>query len=324
MSVTLRLGPCPVAIAASAVAFPPDAIDTPTLVARLTPGLSDERRAAMLAWVDGDIGVRSRAHLAPGADPIGPAVEAARAALAGFADEVGALVLATSTASRWTTAESARVAAAIGLEAAFFDVRSGCTAGLWALVEGARLTRDTGRPILVVGVDSFSRAFAPGERTLPLAMGDGAAALVLRPAERGGIVRAVLGGRPALVELATVRAGLPPRDGEAFVLGGDPELFARAADEALIDALAALHEVDPLPADTLIVPHVSRAATARRLGERVRRPVYSEGFAAHGSLGAASLMVALHRLGSRPGPLALVSAGGGLSYGGVLWQLARA
>lgn len=324
MSVTLQLGPCPVAIAASAVAFPPDPIDTPALVARLTPGLDEARRAALLAWVEREIGVRRRAHLAAGADPTGLAVEAARAALAAWAPEarasgIGAIILATSTASRWTTAESARVAAALGFEGAFVDVRSGCTGGLWALVEGARLARDGGRPILVIGADSFSRAFPAGERTLPLALGDGAAALVLTPAERGGIARAVFGGRPALVDLATVGAALPPREGEAFTLGGDAESFARAAEEALGHALEAL---GPLPDEACIAAHVARAATARRIAERWDRTVYDDGFVAHGSLGAASLMVALHGLrGARRGPVALVSSGGGLSYGGVLWDL---
>lgn len=276
-----------------------------------------DRRDALLAHYIHELGVFSRGHLAPGSDPLELALRAARDALAEASLPVSAIVLATSTASRWTTAESARLANALGLDLAFFDLRSGCTGGLWALIEGARLARDTGTAILVVGCDSFSRAFPPNERLLPLAMGDGAAALILAPAARGGLVRAVMGGAPAHVDLATVRAPLPPTDLTSFVLSGDPEPFANAAEAALE---AALHALDPSAAT--LVPHVGRITTARRLGDRFDRPLFVDGFTQHGNLGAASLLTALHLArASMSGDLALASAGGGLSYGAALWRL---
>ena len=318
MTPSLTLGPCPTRIVASATAFPP-AIATPTLFDRLTPTLPAERRAALLDHYMRELGVTSRGHLAPGSDPLELPLRAARDALAQASISIAAIVLATSTASRWTTAESARLANALGLDVAIFDIRSGCTGGLWALVEGARLARDTGAAILVVGSDSFSRAFPPHERLLPLAMGDGAAALVLAPASHGGLLRAVMGGAPAHVDLATVRAPLPPTALDTFVLSGDPEPFAIAAETALEAALRALDLSAP---DTVVVPHVGRITTARRLGQRFDRPVFVEGFTRHGNLGAASLLTALHLLSSRPEPatFALASAGGGLSYGAASWH----
>ncbi len=318
MTPSLTLGPCPARIIASATAFPP-AIDTATLFEALTPTLPADRRAALLDHYTRELGVLSRGHLPAGADPLELPLRAARDALAETpSTKIAAVILATSTASRWTTAESARLANALGLDVAFFDVRSGCTGGLWALIEGARLARDTGAPILVVGCDSFSRAFSPHERLLPLAMGDGAAALVLAPATDGGLLRAVMGGAPAHVDLATVRAPLPPVDLTSFVLSGDPEPFAHAAEAALVAALNALD-----PSDALIAPHVGRITTAHRLGQRFDRPVFVDGFTQHGNLGAASLITALHLLSRRAEPalVALASAGGGLSYGAALWRL---
>jgi len=317
---SLSLGPCPTAIVASAAAFPDGAVANPALLERLAPGLPDARRAALLAHLESDLGVASRAHLAPDADPLALPTRAARDALAQADRDVCAVLVATSTPSRWTTAESARLSSALDLDVAFVDLRSGCTGGLWALVEGARLCRDTGGAVLIVGSDSFSRAFPPGERLLPFAMGDGAAALVLAPTDGDqGLVRATFGGLPALVDLATVTARLPPTGAEPFTLSGDPEPFAAAAEVALAASLEALA---PAPG-SLLVPHVSRLATARRLGARFALEVFADGFIGHGNLGAASLITALHLLRSRPGPtmLALASAGGGLSFGGALWRL---
>jgi len=329
MTPSLTLGPCPALIVGSGAAFPADPIDNASLLTRLAPGLPTARRDALLAHLDGELGVTSRAHLQPGSDPLILATRAARQALAEASTyEPRAILLATSTASRWTTAESARLANALGLAVAFCDLKSGCTGGLWALIEAARLARDSAAPVLVVGCDSFSRAFPAGERLLPFAMGDGAAALVVAPGGDAGLLRAAIGGEPRHVDLATVAARLPPATpSEPFALSGDPEPFARAAESALGAAINALPD---RPADTLLVPHVSRLATARRLAAATGLACFTAGFTAHGNLGAASLLVALHLIRAQrlrsPSPLAqhvlLASAGGGLSYGAALWRFA--
>lgn len=330
MKTSLTLGPCPVSILSSAVAFPSPALETAELLERLAPDLPAPRREALQSHLAGEIGVATRAHLAPGADPLTLPIDAARRALETSGADVAALLLATSTPTRWTTAESARVAQALGADVAICDLRSGCTGGLWALVEGARLARDAGAPTLVVACDSFSRAFSPNERMLPIAMGDGAAALVLaspqiQRAPPLGLVRAAFGAAPQLVDSATVRARLPPAvPPEDFVLSGDPEPFALATEAAL---LSAIESVAP-PPDALLVPHVGRLATAHRLASRTGLDVYTDGFTRHGNLGAASLITALHMLigALRSGrPVAqhvvLASAGGGLSFGAALWRL---
>jgi len=356
---SLTLAACPVTILGSGVAFPPHPTDNATLLTRLMPDLPPDRRDALLAHLENELGVTSRAHLGPDVDPLTLAIAASCAALSEAQSQsprrspvpVAAILLATSTASRWTTAESARLAAALGLAVAFCDLRSGCTGGLWALIEGARLARDIAAPVLVVGCDSFSRAFPPGERMLPFAMGDGAGAIVLAPPTSSdsseGLLGAVIGGQPAHVDLATVRAHLPPRTpAEPFVLGGDPEPFARAAEAALtasidsldsLDSLDALDSIDsiasiasaPIPGSSVLVPHVSRLGTARRLAAHAGLPFFAAGFSGHGNLGAASLLVAMHLLRKEslrsPGSVAehvlLASAGGGLSFGAAWWRL---
>lgn len=319
---TLELGPCPVQIAASASAFPPDVEDTATLLARIAPEVPEARRLALVQHFDAQIGVQTRAHLREG-HALDLAVRAARQALdQSSAGPPCAVVVATSTPSRWTAAESALVARALDLSCAFLDVRSGCTGGLHAIVTAARLVRDAGRPVLVVGADAFSLTFG-SDRVLPVSMGDGAGALVLAPCEDGsvGIVRALFGGAPDLVDLATVPATLPlaALAPDTFQLRGDPETFSAAAEDALGLALDALAP----PADAWVVVHTGRAATARRVASRVGREPFLDVLTKRGNVGAATLFVALDllRADASCSQVALVSAGGGLSFGAALLRM---
>ncbi|MBK8592662.1 MAG: hypothetical protein IPN77_26810 [Sandaracinaceae bacterium] len=324
---TLTLGMVPVRILGSGVAFPPHAETTAELLGRLAPEVPAPRRDALARHFDADIGVLRRAHLTQGR-AVDLAVTAARAALEdSHTPRPIAVLVATSTPSRWTAAESAILARELGLACAFFDVRSGCTGGLHALVQGARLARDAGGPVLVVGADAFSLAFGP-ERLLPVSMGDGAGALVLGPSGDAtvGITRAVFGGAPSLVDLATVPDLLPPsadvmaRDVESrFRLDGDPEAFSEAAEAALGIALDALLAGVLSSSDqpTALVVQTGRASCARRVAARAGHEPYLGVLENHGNLGAGTLLVALHALSRSPeiSRVLLVSAGGGLSFG---------
>ncbi|MFO0746202.1 MAG: hypothetical protein U1F43_11085 [Myxococcota bacterium] len=314
----LRLGPVPARVVARATAFPSDPIDTPTLLARLAPGLPPARRDALLAYLRAEVGVEQRAFVQGGERALDLAVRAAQGALGQGPFQIAAHVHATSTPSRWTGPEAARIGQALGLDAAFFDVRSGCTGGLWALHHGARLAAESGACVLVTAADAFSQAFDPDERMLPLAMGDGAAPLVLAPprddasAPAGGIVKALFGGRPALADLATVRAELPGR-GEPLVLGGDPAAFGDAAEAALKEAWAAL----AAPDDATVIIQTGRAGTARRVHARAELA----SLARHGNIGAASALVAWCELAPDAArSVAFASAGGGLSFGALWWR----
>lgn len=311
----LTLGPIGVRIIARAAAFPAGAVSTPELLTRLAPDLPPPRRTALLDHLAADVGVRSRSFVASGEHAVDLAIRAGRdvVAVSGLTPRlIAAHVHATSTPARWTGPDAAKIGQALGLSAAFFDVRSGCTGGLWALVEGARLARDTQSPVLVTAADAFSLTFPAGERLLPFAMGDGGAALLLVPDGEAGITRATFGGRPHLADLGTVATPMPPEPGATFVLGGDPVAFGDAAADALATAYQAL-AVEP-GTRTVVT------TTRRSVALAVSSDAWLDGLARHGHLGAATPLVALALLGASAGTSALVSAGGGLSFGAVLWR----
>lgn len=325
MTPSLGLSGEAVRIAGAGVAFPDDEVTTDALVDRLAGSLPPARRANLARHTREELGVDRRAFVARDASAWTLAVAAARAALSEAPGLVPVAHLhATSTPSRWTGPDAARIGASLGLTAAFFDVRGGCSGGLWALIEGARLCAASTAPVLVSAADAFSLAFPHDERMLPLAMGDGAAALLLVPADPSlreapscpGLVRAVLGGAPAHHELATVSAPLPPRGGEAFTFSGDVERFAPAQEDALRGVAAAL----AAPADALVLVSGPAHLGARVAGGARR---WSASLWAHGQVGAASLLVGMveARAAGERGLLALLSAGGGIGFAGALWQL---
>lgn len=318
---SLQLGAAPVRILGVGTAFPATSVPSDVLLDALAPGLPSRRRAALLGFVHHELGVHHRAHVAGEERAWTLAVEAARQAIeAADRPAIVAHVHATSTPSRWTGPDVARIGQALGLRAAQIDLRGGCTGGLWALVQGARLCVEAGAAVLVTVADAMSLTFPQasadggGERMLPLALGDGSAALVIAPASAGGLVRAVLGGDPSHADLSTVLRELPHGDGP-FTLGGDPQAFADATRAALESAVHALRAPVGLP----WIVH-GRADTARALCDAP----WLHTLAAHGMLGVASLPTALIELAAsgHTGPVALATAGGGLGYGAAIWELA--
>ncbi len=330
----------PARILGSGAAFPkcraPDgtlvsAIETTDLLEKLTPDLPEERRAPVFGHLMEAFGIESRswAHW-PGTpfsddeeDAATLAIAAARAALEDAkleTKDLGFIVVATSTPPRWTAATAALVAGALDAPAPFLDVRSGCAGGLYALAIGASLVST--KPVLVIGSDTFSKVTPTGERFAIMTAGDGAGALVLGPSDRGGLGSAAFGGDGKNHDLGTVTARLPPREGEGFVLSGDPVEFGKRIEAALTEAMT--HVKDSGEACTATYVHVAKKSVAQQIGGA---NAWTKTLERHANLNAASVLVAMHEMreagllgsGAR---LAIASAGGGPSWGGATWTVA--
>lgn len=317
------------------------AIDTDALFLRLTPEMSDDRRAPILAHLKEAVGIESRswAHW-PGTefrddeeDAATLGVAAGKRALADAKLEpkdIGFVVVATSTPPRWTAATSALVAGGLGANCGFLDVRSGCAGGLYATVLGAMLADAGGKPVLVVGTDTFSKVTPDGERFAVLTMGDGAGALVIgKGASGAGLRAAAFGGDGENHHLATVLGTMPPRtlDRAVWTLTGDPEEFSKRIEAVLGEAMGyAMGACDGEP--TLALVHAARRGVCHRVAAaaKVKAPVFTASLERHGNLGAASVVVALHEaraagLLTNHATVAIASAGGGPSWGGAVWTV---
>lgn len=359
----LVLGPLePLAVLGAATAFPPVEYDNAAVLrwvaesSGATPR-SAEHLAFTAAGVTRTLGLERRAWATrPGEAELGgldtPALAAvaARRALheAGLAaSEIAALLVATSTPHRMTGTVSAAVGAALGLVGACQDIRAGCAGGLFALAQGALLAAAAGAPVLVLGVERFSGVIPPGNTNAALALGDGAAAVVLAPASWN--TRPSPAARPCppltlraawltsdgrLAGLVSTTGPLPPTaaalEASGYTLGGDPEAlaaalperYAEAIDGALARAGLAVGSVD------LFLPHQTSRPLMESVAGRAGIPferTWAEGVARHANIGAAGALTAFVEACAAdrltPGTRSLLAAvGGGMSWAALVLE----
>lgn len=314
-------------------------VDNATLLAhRYNP--EDPRAADQAAFLARDladrVGLLERHHahaFGGGLLPEEPtssdlAVMACGAALdsAGIAvDAVGALLMATSTPHRWTATAAASAAAALGFRGPFMDLRMGCAGGLAALAQGAMWAAASGKPVLVVGADTFSRAVPPRQVLAALALGDAAAAAVVAPGS--GALAAALHGDASLGNLMTTQGTLPPTAeqlaGHAYTLSGDPEAMAQASVPLYRAVTGALAKGSP---DRVLLHQTQRpllAAVTQACGlTHVDAPSWLGRFA---NTGTANVLLGLHlqrvEWGGLNGTTLMAAVGGGVGASAVWLDL---
>ncbi|MCS4255715.1 beta-ketoacyl ACP synthase [Rhodococcus erythropolis] len=119
-------------------------------------------------------------------------VAAARSALAAAdvaAEQIDAVVLATSSQMVLGPSAGAVVATELGLhDTAAFDISAGCAGFCYALGNAAALVRaGQARHALVIGVERLSDLLDPTDRTCAFIFADGAGAVVVGPSQAEGI-----------------------------------------------------------------------------------------------------------------------------------------
>ncbi|MFD5101472.1 3-oxoacyl-ACP synthase III family protein [Streptomyces albidochromogenes] len=143
-------------------------------------------------WITRKTGVVERRWADAGTTTADAAVAAGRQAIerAGIQPEqLGLVVLATSTPDRSQPPTATAVQAALGATgAAALDVNGVCTGFLFALAtaRGMLATGDAGRYALVIGADIYSRILDRTDHRTVVLFGDGAGAAVIGPAEDSG------------------------------------------------------------------------------------------------------------------------------------------
>ncbi|RSN52778.1 3-oxoacyl-ACP synthase III family protein [Actinomadura sp. WAC 06369] len=290
-------------------------------------------------WIERRTGIRERRVAAGSEASSDLAAHAARRAMADAGirpDDVGLIVLGTSTPDELGPSTACRVQALLGARhAAAFDVAAACTGFVYGLQTAVGwLATQRGAPpcALVIGVEVYSKFLDPADRGTAALFGDGAAAAVVGPVPspygigpvtlgsdgtRAGDVLIPAGGgrRPASAETLAEREHTIRMDGRAvrdFIAATFPRLVAEAVDGAGIK-----------PADlALVVPHQPNPALVASLAPDAGLEPGQLAIAGHdvGNIGAASLPYALDTaLRARPpapGDLVLLAGfGAGLTWG---------
>jgi 3-oxoacyl-[acyl-carrier-protein] synthase-3 len=302
-----------------------------------------DRVGVTAEWITRKTAIRERRYAAAHEATSDLAVKAVGAALADAgvaAEELGWVVVATSTPDHPQPATASLVQHRIGARhAAAFDINAVCTGFVCALTVGARLMTGGGgspRPYgVMVGADMFSRILDPTDRRTAILFGDGAGAVVLGPV-RGdrGFLGSGMSSHGEFCELIRVEAGgsRAPASKETVVDGshhfrmdgrGVREFVTQRLPGAVAEVLRE-HHLTPDDVDHLI-PHQANGAMLAdvlpTLGLSRARTVLT--VERHGNTSAASIPLALDHA-RREGTLSdgdlllLLGFGGGMSVGTAL------
>ena len=287
-------------------------------------------------WIRTRSGIERRHFAADGQNTSDLATRAAKAALANAgmtADDIDAIVLATSTADLTFPSAASMVQANIGMTRGFaFDVQAVCAGFVYALsTANALIVAGQVRRVLVIGAETFSRLMDWNDRASCVLFGDGAGALILEAVEATGttadrgILSADLHSDGRLRDLLYVDGGASTGTTGHLRMQGK-EVFRHAIEKLSESAHSALEKVGLTHDDVdWIVPHQANIriieGTAKRMGISMDRVVVT--VQDHGNTSAASIPLALsvgvQRGQIKRGDLLVTEAiGGGLAWGAVV------
>jgi len=287
-------------------------------------------------WIKSRSGIERRHFAAEGETTSDLATHAARAALsdAGLAaDDIDAIVLATSTADLTFPSAATMVQNALGMTRGFaFDVQAVCAGFVFALSNAnALILAGQAKRVLVIGAETFSRIMDWSDRGTCVLFGDGAGALILE-AEDGdgtksdrGILATDLNSDGRHRDILYVDGGTSTQTTGYLRMQGK-EVFRHAVEKLAATAHTAMDRAD-VSADEVdwVVPHQANLriikSTASKMGVPMERVVVT--VQDHGNTSAASIPLALsvgkERGQIKQGDLLVTEAiGGGLAWGAVV------
>jgi 3-oxoacyl-[acyl-carrier-protein] synthase-3 len=287
-------------------------------------------------WIKSRSGIERRHYAAEGETTSDLGAHAARAALAQAgmnANDLDAIVLATSTADLTFPSAASMIQAKIGMTRGFaFDVQAVCAGFVYALATAqGMILSGQAKTVMVIGAETFSKLMDWSDRGTCVLFGDGAGALILQ-AETGtganadrGILSTDLHSDGQFKDLLYVDGGVSTgQTGHLRMIG--KEVFRHAVEKLAETAHAALEKIGLDGGDVdWIVPHQANIriieGTAKRMQVPMERVVVT--VQDHGNTSAASIPLALSvgvaRGQIKQGDLIVTEAiGGGLAWGAVV------
>ena len=287
-------------------------------------------------WIKSRSGIERRHFAAEGQTTSDLGARAALAALADAgltADDIDAVIVATSTADLTFPSAATMIQGALGMTRGFaFDVQAVCAGFVYALTTAnALILAGSATRVLVIGAETFSRLMDWTDRSTCVLFGDGAGALVLEAAigdgttADRGILSTDLHSDGRHQKLLYVDGGVSTGTTGHLRMEGK-EIFRHAIEKLAQTAHTALDKAG-LTADDVdwIVPHQANIriieGTAKRMGVSMDRVVVT--VQDHGNTSAASIPLALSvgvaRGQIKQGDLIVTEAiGGGLAWGSVV------
>jgi 3-oxoacyl-[acyl-carrier-protein] synthase-3 len=287
-------------------------------------------------WIRSRTGIERRHIAADGQTTADLAEGAARAAMAAAgvtAADIDFIVVGTTTPDYVFPNVGCIVQDRLGAHGCpAFSVEAACSGFIYALSIADRFIASGGaRCALVIGAETLSRMTDWSDRTTCVLFGDGAGAVILKPAEEPGILSCHLGADGSYRDLlyhpyGVSRQQQPGETAGPYIHMKGNEVFKVAVKtlETIVDETLAANHLERSAIDWLI-PHQANIriiqATAKRLDMPMEKVVLT--LQDHGNTSAASVPMALDvavRDGRvQRGQLLLLEAfGGGFTWGSSL------
>ena len=288
-------------------------------------------------WIKARSGIERRHFAAEGQTTSDLAIRAANAALsdAGLvADDIDAILVATSTPDLTFPAVATMVQAGLGMTRGFcFDVQAVCAGFIFALANAnALIVSGQAKRVMVIGAETFSRIMDWTDRGTCVLFGDGAGALILEASmgsgttDDRGILSTDLHSDGRHRDILYVDGGVSSNQCSGVLRMQGKEVFRHAIEKLAQTAHDALEKVGLSGADVdWVVPHQANLriinGTAQRMGVSMDHVIVT--VQDHGNTSAASVPLALSVAKAagqlKPGQLIVTEAiGGGLAWGAVV------
>jgi len=287
-------------------------------------------------WIRSRSGIERRHFAAEGETTSDLATQAAKRALADAgleANDLDAIVLATSTADLTFPSAATMVQSALGMNRGFaFDVQAVCAGFIYAMANAnALIVSGQARRIMVIGAETFSRIMDWNDRSTCVLFGDGAGAVILEAQDGAGdktdrgILSIDLNSDGQHREILYVDGGVSTQT-TGFLRMQGKEVFRHAVEKLAKTATIAMDKAG-IASDEVdwVVPHQANIriiqGTAKKLGLSMDHVVVT--VQDHGNTSAASIPLALsvgvERGQIKRGDVVVTEAiGGGLAWGAVV------
>ena len=287
-------------------------------------------------WIKARSGIERRHFAAESETTSDLAVAAANTALkdAGLsADDMDAIIVATSTADLTFPSVATMVQAGLNMQRGFaFDVQAVCAGFIFALSSAnAHILSGQAKRIMVIGAETFSRLMDWSDRSTCVLFGDGAGALILEAQEASGstadrgILSVDLNSDGRHRDILYVDGGVSTHTTGHLRMQGK-EVFRHAVEKLALTAQAAMDQAS-VTADDIdwVVPHQANLriinGTAKKMGISTERVVIT--VQDHGNTSASSIPLALSVAKAngklKENHLVVTEAiGGGLAWGAVV------
>ncbi|MCH2251463.1 MAG: ketoacyl-ACP synthase III, partial [Cognatishimia sp.] len=284
-------------------------------------------------WIKSRSGIERRHFAAEDETTSDLATKAAQAALenAGLtADDIDAIVLATSTADLTFPSAATMVQNNLGMTKGFaFDVQAVCAGFVFALTNAnALVVSGQAKRVLVIGSETFSRIMDWNDRSTCVLFGDGAGALILEAQEGAGtsedrgVLATDLNSDGRYRDILYVDGGISQRT-TGFLRMQGKEVFRHAVEKLAKTTQTTLDAVGITTDDVdWVVPHQANIRIIKGIAKKMDMPMERVVVTVqdHGNTSAASIPLAMSVAQAegkmKPGDIVVTEAiGGGLAWG---------